>query len=232
VALQKRTFTSGRYSVDHFYLCHYRPKSSGHHDRLSQSLLRFKNGLEPDVRAWVECSVSELSKVFANSNATVMRALGHDEITSNETNSITRLCAQLSKEIGLSDGCRALRKKKQTSKLSLLSMRQRFQETLGNYSVDSKFIQSNRILVVDDILTTGATMASIVSAIHEALPAPSIKLFTFAFCEHFSDLNLSLTFEGTKYNWRSSGGWRAMEHEEVYLENYSGLRERIMSDRF
>ena len=83
MALQLRTFRNGNISVDHFYLCHYRPKNAGEQDRLSQSLLRFKNGMEPDVRAWIECSVAELEKKFINSGAAVMRALGHDEVFSN-----------------------------------------------------------------------------------------------------------------------------------------------------
>jgi predicted amidophosphoribosyltransferase len=231
VALQHRRFTTADISVDHFYLCHYRPKSSEGHDRLSQSLLRFKRGIEPDVRAWIECSVVELRQKFVNSGAAVMRALGHDETAAGERNSIGRLCERLLVEAGLHDARSALCKKRATSKLSMMPKRQRFEETFGNYFVDD-VIPSNRLLIVDDILTSGATMTAIINAIRKRVPSISIKIFTFAFCDPLSEINESISLHGYNYSWQSIKGWGVNETEPLYKDTFQRLCQRIRQDDF
>lgn len=232
MALQRRTFTTGNYSVDHFYLCHYRPKSSSGHDRLSHSLLNFKNGIQPDVRAWIECSVAELVRIFSNSRAVIVRALDHSETNATESSPMQKLCDHIEKQIGLKNASAALSKRQPTQKLSLLSRKRRFEETAGAYVVNAESLSSNRILVVDDILTSGATMTAIINAIKNVRPTASIKLFTFAFCEHFSEINDSLTLTGSQYAWAQQSGWRMQEDEGYYLEVFESLCRRIRGDSF
>jgi hypothetical protein len=231
VTLQRRTFTTGSYSVEHFYLCHYRPKNSAGHDRLSQSLLNFKNGIEPDVRAWIECSVAELKKTFLGSKAVTVRALDHLETKPLDSSAMQQLCTRLEKQIGLKNATSALSKKQPTKKLSMLSRRHRFTETSGVYEVNSNSLPSDRILVVDDILTSGATMSAIINAIKQVKPKASLKLFTFAFSEHYSDINDSLFLKGGQYGWTQTG-WKLQEDVGAYMDSFEDLSRRILDDNF
>lgn len=184
------------------------------------------------MRAWLDCSVAELSKLFINSNATVIHALGHDEISSSETDTLGKLCGRLRDEVGLWDGRLALSKTHTTSKLSLLGMKARSAEIGECYRANKDQIHSKRILVIDDILTTGATMTAIIDAIHKVVPSASIKIFTLALCEHFSDLNASISLQGNNFSWTSYQGWLAAEEEGEYEESYDSLCRRISRDQF
>jgi hypothetical protein len=213
-------------------LCNYKPKRSDGHDRLSQSLLNFKNGVEPDVRAWIECSISELKGVFLNSGAAVVRALDHAETSATDSSLLQKLCDRIVKDLGLKSSCSALTKKISTKKLSLLSRRNRIEEISGIYIANRNRLNSDRIIVVDDIFTTGVTMSTIIGAIKQASPSASIKVFTFAFCEHFSDLNESLTFQGASYDWAQQGGWRMRDGFVSYGESFERICSRIRADNF
>ena len=232
MALQHRIFKTGGYSLDHFYLCNYKPKSAGIHDRLSSSLLRFKNGLDPDVRAWIECSVSELAKKFTGSGASIVSALGHGETVASDSTPLSNLCQRLQQLIGLNDARMALRKSKPTEKLSLLSKDERMRAIIGNYFVDAQQIPTDRILVVDDILTTGTTVGAIVEVLKNITPKFSIKVFTFALCDYLSDLTRSISLQGYNVNWIAARGWQTGDIEEHYGENYERLCERILNDDF
>lgn len=184
------------------------------------------------MKAWIACSVAELSKLFRNSNATVMHALGHQQTVSDEENSIAKLCTRLSCEVGLQDGRHVLYKQRPTSKLSLLSMHDRFKEISGNYFLKEDLLPSHRILIIDDILTTGATMTAIIDAIRCAVSSPSIKIFTLACCDYVSLLNNEVTLAGYSYRWQLERGWFVNEMDAGYGETFESLCNRIMRDEF
>jgi hypothetical protein len=176
--------------------------------------------------------MQEVGKLFANSGAAIVRALGHNETIAIEPTPIGKLCDELHLTFKLNDARLALRKKRSTSKLSLLPKRERIEEMNENYFVKLDAMPYKRILVIDDILTTGATMQAIVNAIQLSMPMASIKLFTFAFCEYFSDLNTSINLSGYNYNWQSEGGWLTSDMDNFYAERLDDLRKRILLDDF
>lgn len=231
MALQHRRFTVGQDSFDHFYLCHYRPKRAGEQDRLSKSLLRFKDGREPDLRAWIDCCVSELKPKFSNQNVSIIRALAHSEIMAVEVNPMGRLCKHLSEFVGVWDATAALSKLKPTNKLSRLPKRERYEQSIGNYMVESGLVPSKRILIIDDILTSGATMTAIINAIRQSIQSARIKVFTFAVSDYAEDANSAIVLHGYG-NFTRGLGSQLNDAEESYSESYEALVRRILSDDF
>ena len=63
------------HTIEHFYLCNYRPQYRGA-DKISRSLLRFKESLAHDLHAWIDCAVNELRNIVIPSDVIVIRALG------------------------------------------------------------------------------------------------------------------------------------------------------------
>ena len=71
------------------------------------------------------------------------------------------LAIKLSKILNIPFELNALRRVKETSPLYELSRRQRFLELKGAFEVKGKIVRDKKILLVDDVLTTGATVEEI-----------------------------------------------------------------------
>lgn len=65
-------------SFRHDYLCHYLPLSAGT-DAFSRSLLKFKRRSQPDLNAWIDCSLEVLKESPPSPDTIILRALHHDE---------------------------------------------------------------------------------------------------------------------------------------------------------
>ena len=70
----------GDTSFTHFYLCPYLPLTAGK-DTLSLSLLKFKQRIQPDLDAWIDCSTELLGVQPFSADTIIIRALHHDEMT-------------------------------------------------------------------------------------------------------------------------------------------------------
>jgi predicted amidophosphoribosyltransferase len=78
MGLQSTSIAYHNSSFRHYYLCHYLPLSAGK-DIFSRSLLKFKRRIQPDLDAWIDCSLEVLKDISLSPDTIVLRALSHDE---------------------------------------------------------------------------------------------------------------------------------------------------------
>jgi predicted amidophosphoribosyltransferase len=181
----------GNSSFTHFYLCPYLPLTAGK-DTLSHSLLKFKQRIQPDLDAWIDCSTELLGLQPFSADTIIIRALRHDE-TAARTDLPSALDL-LGQSLATRLGCRYLPnflyKSRTTLPNKLLSRRQRRSQIQDVYQVatpvpaiaDSTPIPdiaaSSPFLLIDDILTTGATMRALIQTLRHHYPNCPIKTFT------------------------------------------------------
>jgi len=169
----------------HYYLCHYLPASAGR-DNLSHSLLRFKKGRHPDLEAFIDCSLELFTQVPIPKDATVVRALHHHETTiSTIPSALDLLGQQLAHRFQHHYHPGLLRKGHTNQPVKLFSRPRREEELQGLYAVDTAYASQlpdapGHWLIIDDVLTSGATIRSILQAIHQAYPPANIDIFTLA----------------------------------------------------
>jgi hypothetical protein len=78
MGLQTTSIVYQNSSFRHDYLCHYLPLSAGT-DAFSRSLLKFKRRSQPDLNAWIDCSLEVWKKIPLSPDTIILRALHHDE---------------------------------------------------------------------------------------------------------------------------------------------------------
>jgi hypothetical protein len=234
MGLQLRVIKHNDKQLSHFFLCHYIPKSIGG-DRLSGSILSFKNGLQPHLQAWSDCAVSEMKYVTDLKGAIVIRALGHDEqfIRDNSHRSIDQLSVKLAHALNGSYRPEALQKAKPVKKLISLNKTEREAELRRAYRFASPQGVVKQVLIVDDIMTTGATVFSILDAVRVSLPAIPVSIFTLATTEQATILNESVQLKAVPYEWTPEVGWMvAREGSDQYPATLASLKAHILKDSF
>ncbi len=230
MALQQNVIECNGEKFDHYYLCHYRPQSSGS-DKLSQSLIRFKNGWSVDGNAWMSCSIEELQKITFKGKVLLLRALHSNEITvsKNSNTSLDRLCRSIGQEMNFIYRPEFLGKKRKTRPAKLLSRSDRETELHDVYLFSGKLIDFEEILVVDDILTTGQTLRAIMKAIRSIMNCP-ITLYTLACTDHQSILNITLQLRSPAYRWEPRQGWGIAQDSKAIYSSLQALKHQILSD--
>lgn len=93
----------------------------------------------------------------------------------NQSFHIARGIAEVA-DIAVGDRLRARRHSSQTRK----DHRQRYLNALGTYSVKEDFTDVTHVLLIDDIITTGATICACAEAIHQNSPATRISVLSLA----------------------------------------------------
>jgi len=185
-------------SFRHYYLCRYLPLSAGK-DTFSHSLLRFKRRIQPDLDAWIDCSLEVLKEIPPPRDTVILRALQHDE-TSARKEFPTALDI-LGQTLARHFDCRYLPSLLLKSRVTLpckqLTRRQRMTELRDVYSIAPlPPIQTQPLpqspdtlppiqiqspppfLLIDDILTTGATMRTLIHTLRRQFPSCPIRIFT------------------------------------------------------
>ncbi|MBN8650625.1 MAG: hypothetical protein J0L67_04325 [Cytophagales bacterium] len=213
----------------HYYLCHYKSKAAGS-DRLSQSLLRFKSGCDVDVEAWCSCAVEELKKLSLPENTLVLRVLSSSEVTTQEVTGLDRLGARLQQELKVHYQPALLSKTRTTRPVKQLSRAERSTELADAYLFNTPYnieLEWSTVLVLDDILTTGATLQAITKAIRQKLPKIQVLGFTLAFSERTAPLNTTISLQSNAYKWQP-GGWIMQETDPDYI-SLESLKTAIRS---
>lgn len=232
MGLQQRHIETNE-TIRHYFLCNYIAKSKGV-DKLSKSLLGFKSGLYPHKQAWIDCSIAELKEQLLLQGALILRALGSDEqsISANQK-PLDELGERLATVVDGTYAPALLTKSKVVPRMKGLSRTAREQELNGVYVFQTTEETYSEILVLDDILTTGTTLTSIIKAIRVALPSTPITLFTLAFTDYHEHPNADVTLIGNAYAWEKDNGWTvAAEYPELYTPSIDSLKRQILSDSF
>lgn len=226
MSIQTKTIESHGELFEHQFLCHYRPWSVGF-DKLSKSLLRFKNNEFPDVKAWIECSMEALAEFLAHT--TIIRALNHEELTAHNaiSNPLDKLGIALGEKFDCTYSPQLLVKKRFSRPQKSLSRKERELETkdLYEFSWTSNPIQ---ILIIDDIITTGQTMSSIIQSIRTSDKTIPIRLFTLASTDRSDNMNHAVHLRGSTYEWQSVEGWTTVNENNInYGASLSDLKRLI-----
>jgi predicted amidophosphoribosyltransferase len=218
----------------HYYLCNYLPLSAGK-DTLSYSLLKFKRGLQPDLNAWISCSLEMLAPLIPPGR-TILRALHHDETAVREENptSLDKLGKTLALHLQGRYTPRLLRKFRVIPPIKQLSREERTAGLKDLYSAApsiTPYSQSSNalshqspqpsnthspqpsFLIIDDILTTGATMKTIIGSLLKVYPGAGLDIFTLARADYDTRLTQPPSLPGKTYPTREDMNFTVAEEE-------------------
>jgi predicted amidophosphoribosyltransferase len=166
----------------HFYLCPYLPLTAGT-DSLSHSLLNFKQRIQPDLNAWIDCSAQLLGQLPFSPDTIIIRALRHDETSARPDfpSALDLLGHSLARHLQCRYLPTLLTKSRPTLPNKHLTRRARRSQLHDVYQFvasDPLLTPSTPFLLIDDILTTGNTMRALFSTIRRDCPASPIRAFT------------------------------------------------------
>lgn len=168
---------------NHFFLGYY---LSG----IKQEVWAFKDGNEGAIDRWVNKTI-ELSESLPKIDF-VVRALGHAELdTSVNGSPLDLLGSRLAASIDASYRPDCIQKSRILVKSTKCSAKEREQQAHGVYTVDRDIIgfanyADLTFLVVDDVLTSGATTRDISRALSDTYPRARIYIFTLVKTVHRS----------------------------------------------
>jgi predicted amidophosphoribosyltransferase len=172
----------GRAWFTHYYLRPYLPLTAGT-DSLSHSLLKFKQRIQPDLNDWIDCSVQLLGELPFSPETIILRALRHDETAARPD--FPSALDLLGHSLAIHLRCRYLPglliKSRTTLPNKHLTRRERWSQLQDVYQLAQNHplpTPSTPFLLIDDILTTGTTMRTLISAIRGDCPANPIRTFS------------------------------------------------------
>jgi len=169
----------------YYYLCKYLPLTAGV-DTLSRSLLKFKRGIQPDLDAWIGSTLEVFHNIPLSPETIIIRALRHDETQVHESPpaSLDLLGQALAARFQCQYLPSLLRKSRTTLSNKGLTRHQRETELNDVYSIAQENLPLPAppipFLLIDDILTTGATIRTIIQTLHQAFPLSPLQIFTLA----------------------------------------------------
>ncbi len=163
-----------------YHVAYYHAARVGYQDIVSRSLHDFKDGCEPQAARWIALAAPRVCKDLQFE--IIVRALGAAELKASPNISLDRLCVAIAGGSGAAYEPERLEKEKAVPALTSLGGRLARQKELdGVYRFDASGLASAvKVLVVDDIATTGATLEAISRAITQALPGAVVTCFVLA----------------------------------------------------
>jgi hypothetical protein len=163
-----------------YHIAYYHAARVGYQDIVSRSLHDFKDGCEPQAARWIALAAP---RVCGNLKFdVVIRSLGAGELKASPATPLDRLCQAIAGGSGAVYEPSRLKKEKLVRAMTSLGGRALRQKELeGVYRFEgSGLARDARILVVDDIATTGATLEAVSRAITGALPGAVVACFVLA----------------------------------------------------
>ena len=234
MALQQTWLSYNNDLYPHYYLCHYLPRSAGR-DTLSHSLLKFKQGRQPDLEGWIDCALEIGSDLPIPPGATLVRALHHNETAIPDSPAALDLLGQqLASRFQHHYHPRLLQKTRTTLPVKSFAKPQREEELQGIYSVNLPYAAAlpqsppRHWLVIDDLLTSGTTVRAIIQAIRHPYPDAPISIFTLT----RADTTTPTPFlKGQNYQLEQGQDWVLSEPPLPYY-SIARLKTMIRTDTF
>ncbi len=163
-----------------YHLAYYFPRNHGNNDVISNYILHFKDNVEPYTAKWIALASREVPRAIKDIDM-IVRVLGSSEMEASGRTSLDKLGTTLVKHTNSFYSKSSLRKLKQTRQFKKLSLAERKREVHGLY-IFQKPIEllsnSPKILLIDDIITSGTTIKEINRAIKLAIPHSMIYFFS------------------------------------------------------
>ena len=163
---------------NHRYLGVYKPRDGDEFDRfVRDQLIQVKEKQPRAIDRWLEVirfASQNLPKVDV-----VVRALGHKELEASD-GAMDAIGHALAEQLKAAYAAHALRKKRETIKSIKLSKKQRFEQIENTYECDTlpEIVVAKSILLIDDVMTSGATMQEITRSIKRINPDIRVYYFT------------------------------------------------------
>ncbi len=160
-----------------FHVANFVPVNWGAQDPVSRSLVDFQFRREPQTTQWIRLAL--VAAEGLGPVDVIVRALSSRELSAGGDAPLNRLASELAQRIG---GVYAPARLTKTRRIppvknaGIRGMRDRILR--GAYAFDASGLAGTAsILVLDDIVTTGATFGAITAAIRASLPQADIRLF-------------------------------------------------------
>jgi predicted amidophosphoribosyltransferase len=163
-----------------FHIAYYHAARVGYQDIVSRSLHDFKDGCEPQTARWIALAAPKVCSELKCD--VIVRCLGAGELKVGAGTPLDRLCEAIAGGSGAKYEPARLEKEKAVKAMTSLGGRVARQKELdGVYQFDASGLAAGvHILLVDDIVTTGATLESVNRAISKALPEADVTCFVLA----------------------------------------------------
>lgn len=151
-------------------------------DGIKQEVWAFKNRDRNAIERWINKAL-EVSDTLPHIDV-VVRALGHAELeASAKGTSLDLFGARLAASIGAKYSPECLSKSRPLAKSTLCSAKERAQQVDGVYRAMPGLVASHdksgpTFLIVDDVLTSGATTGDIMRALSHAYPRAKVFILT------------------------------------------------------
>ncbi len=161
-----------------YHLAYYIPGSVD--DRVTHYITGFRQGQEPQTTQWIRLAALLLSQTL--SIDVIVRALGSKELRPEGSSPLDRLGTRIAMKSRAMSVPECVSKDAQTPALQDPGeVRDRKKELGEAYSfMDPGLGTSPRILVIDDVITTGTTLNAICAAIRRAIPQAELFYFALA----------------------------------------------------
>jgi predicted amidophosphoribosyltransferase len=217
---RKLRLDSGR-AIDLYHLCYYLSKNTSR-DSEQQLVLDFKNNEEQAVRRFIIEAIENLQHLGIDEDTLILRALSSKETKAdqNMARGLRRLGTSLSWVFDCDHFPSMLYKKRVTEPIKNLGIAERKAELAGVYAVDQNIVDLNerKVLLIDDVVTTGATVSAIIDAILKAFPQTQVEVFSLAWTPtYWQQLALGLQERAAMY---------VNEPEEMY----GGIKKEMVRD--
>lgn len=181
--MQRRLRYSAQSSFRLYHLCYYFSKSDKN-DEDKKLIIDFKKGKEAAVRHFIVKALAFLEHHEMDEHLTILRPLHSHEtyIRCEAPTPLDRLGWSLATVFDCLYTQDVLQKIRTTQPVKSLTIEQRVAELNGVYRIDTKNYDFNnqKLLIIDDVVTTGATVCSIISTILKAFPLAKINVLSLA----------------------------------------------------
>lgn len=170
--------------------------------------------------------------------ATLVRALHHNETTIPDTPvALDLLGGQLATRFHHHYHPRLLQKARPNRPVKTFGKPRRKEELRGLYSIDSAYAATlpegppKHWLIIDDILTSGATIHAVIQAIHQSYPGTPLTVFTLTKAETTIPPHTPAAIKGLHYQLEQGADWVLAESPQPYYSLLQ-LKSMIQSDTF
>ncbi len=148
-----------------------------HEGKAAEAVLRFKRGARYFCRTFAYLALPVLQREFADADLLTYVPMTKKAFKKRGYNQAELLCAQLARLSGKPMG-EVLVKKKETEQQKSLGRREREENLTGCFGViEKEAVKGKKILLIDDVMTTGATVGEISSVLKKA-GAQSVYVLT------------------------------------------------------